>query len=294
MHLSLVILASEREEFFLLGKLLSCSLTFYPFSSRLSSEWRSLGKLAPLLLSQRFPLSSPYIHLDADILPRGFFSPLNVHPFRPRAGEQVLSSSSSSSLTSSLSVRRGHDYRCSHSVPFPFSRTSSSAALVDFRPRASPFCVPALPASRLSPPSLPRFFLLSIPLSIRAVSFFKVSHLPRQSHFLPDFANPSVSKNRGFEFPRIVFPPLSNDLVLSYCSLSLSLSFRGIYFLLESSHFGIFSYFFFLSLSVSFRSNWSIFIPPSLFDLATDSPPLQRAFKSRSSRKRRREVKRER
>lgn len=131
----------------------------------------------------------------------------------------MLSSSSSSSLTSSLSVRRGHDYRCSHSVPFPFSRTSSSAALVDFRPRASPFCVPALPASRLSPPSLPRFFLLSIPLSIRAVSFFKVSHLPRQSHFLPDFANPSVSKNRGFEFPRIVFPPLSNDLVLSYCSL---------------------------------------------------------------------------
>lgn len=250
MHLSLVILASEREEFFLLGKLLSCSLTFYPFSSRLSSEWRSLGKLAPLLLSQRFPLSSPYIHLDADILPRGFFSPLNVHPFRPRAGEQVLSSSSSS-LTSSLSVRRGHDYRCSHSVPFPFSRTSSSAALVDFRPRASPF------AFQLYQPRafLPRFFLLSIPLSIRAVSFFKVSHLPRQSHFLPDFANPSVSKNRGFEFPRIVFPPLSNDLVLSYCSLSLSLSFRGIYFLLESSHFGIFSYFFFLSLSVSFRSN---------------------------------------
>lgn len=90
MHLSLVILASEREEFFLLGKLLSCSLTFYPFSSRLSSEWRSLGKLAPLLLSQRFPLSSPYIHLDADILPRGFFSPLNVHPFRPRAGVILL------------------------------------------------------------------------------------------------------------------------------------------------------------------------------------------------------------
>lgn len=37
------------------------------------------------------------------------------------------------------------------------------------------------------------------------MSFFKVSHLPRQSHFLPDFANPSVSKNRASEFPRIVF-----------------------------------------------------------------------------------------
>lgn len=125
----------------------------------------------------------------------------------------------------------------------------------------------------------------SIPLSIRAVPFFKVSHLPRQSHFLPDFANPSVSKNRGFEFPRIVFPPLSNDLVLS---LLLSLSFLPRYLFPAQSR--LISVFFFLLLflllflfPLSFRSNLSIFIPPPLFDLATNSPPSQRAFKSRSS-----------
>lgn len=113
------------------------------------------------------PLSSPYIHLD--ILPRGFSSPLHIaaaYILFPRAGEQVLSSSSSSwrTLTSSLSVQRGHDYRCSHSAnaspflfPSPASRTSSSAALVDFRPRASPFAF-QLPASRLAPPFSPSPF----------------------------------------------------------------------------------------------------------------------------------------
>lgn len=74
------------------------------------------------------------------------------------------------------------------------------------------FCVPARPSS----PFLHWFSYLypSFYPSIWSVSFFKVSHLPRQSHFLPDFANPSVSKNRASEFPWIVFFPFFSDLVL--------------------------------------------------------------------------------
>lgn len=157
-------------------------------------------------------------------------------------------------------------------VPLP---PPNFAGLVDFR--ASPFAFLPTP-----PPFSPSSIHPSIPLSIRAVPFFKVSHLPRQSHFLPDFANPSVSKNRGFEFPRIVFPPLSNGLVLS---LLPSLSFPPRY--LFPAQTRLISVFFFLLLlfpfPLSFRSNLSIFIPPPLLDLATNSPPSQRAFKSRSS-----------
>lgn len=62
--------------------------------------------------------------------------------------------------------------------------------LVDFRPRASRFAFQPLAAA------------LSLYPPIRSVSFFKVSYLPRQPRFLPDFANPSVSKNRVSEYTR--------------------------------------------------------------------------------------------
>lgn len=116
-------------------------------------------------------------------------------------------------------------------VPLP---PPNFAGLVDFR--ASPFAFLPTP-----PPFSPSSIHPSIPLSIRAVPFFKVSHLPRQSHFLPDFANPSVSKNRGFEFPRIVFSSLpsptasfSRYCLLSFFSPAVSISCS------DSSHLGIF------------------------------------------------------
>lgn len=59
------------------------------------------------------------------------------------------------------------------------------------------FCVPA------------RASALSLYPPIRSVSFFKLSYLPRRPRFLPDFANPSVSKNRASEYTRgsiVLFP----------------------------------------------------------------------------------------